>query len=57
MNPQTGSALISYECDRKALVEFARENGVFLEAVPPRQKSLFGNVADTFQAYNKDLRN
>ncbi len=29
VNPQTGSALISYECDRKALVEFARENGCF----------------------------
>jgi Heavy metal associated domain 2 len=57
VNPQTGSALISYECDRKALVEFARENDLFLlRRFTPRRKSLFGNVADTFQAYNKDLK-
>jgi len=57
VNPQTGSALISYECDRKALVEFVRENDLFLlRRFTPRRKSLFGNVADTFQAYNKDLK-
>ena len=57
VNPQTASALISYECDRKALVEFARENDLFLlKRSTRRQKSLFGNVSDTFQSYNQDLR-
>ncbi len=57
VNPQTGSALISYECDKKALVEFARENDLFLlKRSTPRRKTLFGNVAGTFQAYNQDLK-
>lgn len=58
VNPQTGSALISYECQRKTIAEFARENDLFLlKRSPPRRKTLFGNVADTFQGYNQYLRN
>jgi Heavy metal associated domain 2 len=57
VNPQTGSALISYECERKTLAEFAREKDLFLLRRPtPRRKTLFGNVADTFQGYNQDLK-
>jgi hypothetical protein len=57
VNPQTGSALISYECDRKALVEFAGEKNLFLlRRSTPRRKTLFGNVAGTFQGYNQDLK-
>jgi Heavy metal associated domain 2 len=57
VNPQTASALVSYECDRKALVEFAREKDLFLlRRSTPRRKTLFGNVAGTFQAYNQDLK-
>jgi len=58
VNPETGSALISYECQRKTIAEFARENGLFLLKRPtPRRKTLFGNVADTFQGYNQYIRN
>ncbi|MGO9567981.1 MAG: HMA2 domain-containing protein [Desulfomonilaceae bacterium] len=57
VNPQTGSALISYECQRKTIVEFAREHNLFLlKRSAPRRKSLFGNVADTFQGYNQSLK-
>jgi hypothetical protein len=57
VNPQTGTALISYECEKKTLAEFARENDLFLlRRSTPRPKSLFGNVADTFQGYNQDLK-
>jgi Heavy metal associated domain 2 len=57
VNSRTGSALISHECERKTLAEFAREKDLFRlkRSVRPR-KSLFGNVADTFQAYNQDLK-
>jgi|SRR5271157_3179165 len=57
VNPQTGSALISYECEKKTLAEFAREKDLFLlRRSTPRRKTLFGNVADTFQAYNQDIK-
>ncbi len=57
VNPQTGSALISYECERKTIAEFARDNDLFLlKRSTPRRKTLFGNVADTFQGYNRYLR-
>lgn len=57
VNPQTGSALISYECEKKTLAEFARENDLFhLRRSTPRRKTLFGNVADTFQGYNTSLK-
>jgi len=57
VNPKTGSALISYECETKSLAEFGRENDLFLlRRYAPGRKSLFGNVADTFQGYNHDLK-
>ncbi len=57
VNPETGSALISYECQRKTIAEFARDNDLFLlKRSTPRRKTLFGNVADTFQGYNQYLR-
>jgi hypothetical protein len=57
VNPQTGSALISYECERKTLVEFAREKDLFrLTRSAPRRLSIFGKVAHTFRAYNQDLK-
>jgi len=57
VNPQTGSALISYECEKKTLAEFAREKDLFLlRRSTPGRKTLFGNVADTFQAYNQDIK-
>jgi hypothetical protein len=57
VNSQTGSALISYACETKTIAEFARKNDLFLlrRSVAPR-KALFGNVADTFQGYNQDLK-
>ena len=57
VNPQTGSALIFYECEKKTLAEFAREKDLFLlRRSTPGRKTLFGNVADTFQAYNQDIK-
>ncbi len=57
VNPQTGSALICYECEKKALAEFAKKNDLFLlRRSTPRRKTLFGHVADTFQGYNKSLK-
>jgi hypothetical protein len=57
VNPQTGSALISYECETKILAAFGRESDLFLLGRPARgKKALFGNVADTFQGYNQDLK-
>ncbi len=57
VNPQTGSALISYECEKKTLAEFAREKDLFLlRRSTARRKTLFGNVADTFRAYNQDIK-
>jgi hypothetical protein len=57
VNPRTGSALISYEGQRKTLAEFAREKELFLlRRSSPRRQSLFGNVAETFEGYNKNLK-
>lgn len=57
VNPQIGSALILYTCKTKEIIEFAKEKGLFhLKRVSRPRKTLFGNVADTFRAYNKNLR-
>lgn len=57
VNPRTGSALVSYEGKRKALADFAREKELFiLLRSAPSRKSLFGNVGETFQGYNLNLK-
>jgi hypothetical protein len=57
VNPQIGSALILYTCETKTLAEFAKKNELFhLKQVSRPHKTLFGNVADTFQGYNKSLK-
>ncbi len=58
VNPNIGSALISYEGERKTIADFARENELFVLGRSGRpQKPLFTNVADTFQVYNRYLKN
>ncbi len=57
VNSKTGSALILCACETETIAEFARKNDLFLlrQSAAPR-KTLFGNVADTFQGYNQDLK-
>ncbi|MBI5570854.1 MAG: hypothetical protein HY914_12990 [Desulfomonile tiedjei] len=57
VNPQTGSALILYECETSAIARYARDNDLFvLRRSTPARKTLFDHVADTFGAYNAKLR-
>jgi Heavy metal associated domain 2 len=58
VNPNIGSALISYEGERKTIADFARENELFVLGRSGRpRKPLFTNVADTFEVYNRHLKN
>ena len=57
VNPDTGSALIFYEGERKAIAEFANKNDLFVLGRSGRpQKPLFDNVSDTFKVYNRQLK-
>jgi hypothetical protein len=56
-NPQIGSVLIVYTSDTKAVADFAKKSDLFhLKPVSPPRKTFFLNVADTFRAYDKDLK-
>jgi hypothetical protein len=57
VNTQIGSALILYTGDTKAVAEFAKNNELFhLNPGSPPRKTFFVNVADTFRAYDKELK-
>lgn len=57
VNPQIGSVLILYTGDTKAVTEFAKKSDLFhLKPARPPRKTFFVNVADTFRAYDKDLK-
>jgi len=57
VNPQIGSALVFHTCKTRELIEFAEKNGLFhLKRATRVRRTLFGNVADTFRGYNKNLQ-
>jgi hypothetical protein len=57
VNPSTGTIVVRYDCTMEALVEHARSNGLFslAQATPP-PRTLFQDVAATFQSYNRTLK-
>ncbi len=57
VNAQIGSALILYTGDTKVVAEFAENNELFhLNPGSRPRKTFFVNVADTFRAYDKELK-
>jgi hypothetical protein len=57
VSPQTGSALILHDCETKAIFAYAKRNELFVRKRRTRErKTIFDSVADTFQAYNRDLK-
>jgi len=57
VNPGIGTTLIVHSCTTKELVEFAKKKHLFeLKRVVRAPATLFGNMAKTFEGYNKNLR-
>lgn len=57
VNPVTGSVMVMYDGDIKALADYARTNGLFsLQRATPVKRTLFQEVAATFQSYNRNLK-
>jgi len=56
VNPATGSVLVLHDCDSRALAKYARDKELFsLGERPHSRRTLFQQVAEVFQKYNRDL--
>jgi hypothetical protein len=57
VNPTTGSLLVTFDCDIKNLVGYARKNGLFfVQRTEAPNKTLFQDVASLFRSYNRTLK-